>query len=142
MAAKEHEVLENYITQHNLKITKQRRAVLEAFLGSEEHVSAEDLYKIVSAKEPKIGLATVYRTLALLTESGLAAELDFGDGQKRYERNYEQGHHDHMICTECGKIIEFNHPLIEKFQEEVASRNDFTITSHKLDMFGLCSECR
>ena len=71
MAAKEHEVLENYITQHNLKITKQRRAVLEAFLGSDEHVSAEDLYKIVSAKEPKIGLATVYRTLALLTESGL-----------------------------------------------------------------------
>ena len=85
MAADEHEVLENYITQHNLKITKQRRAVLEAFLGSEEHLSAEELYKKVSAKEPKIGLATVYRTLALLTESGLAAELDFGDGQKRYE---------------------------------------------------------
>ncbi len=142
MAAKEHEVLENYITQHNLKITKQRRAVLEAFLGSEEHVSAEDLYKIVSAKEPKIGLATVYRTLALLTESGLAAELDFGDGQKRYERNYEQGHHDHMICTQCGKIIEFQHPLIEKLQEDVAREHGFEMTTHKLDMFGICKDCR
>lgn len=142
MSAKEHEVLENYITQHNLKITKQRRAVLEAFLGSEEHVSAEDLYKIVSAKEPKIGLATVYRTLALLTESGLAAELDFGDGQKRYERNYEQGHHDHMICTQCGKIIEFHNSLIEKLQEDVAREHGFEMTTHKLDMFGICQDCR
>ena len=142
MAAKEHEVLESYITQHNLKITKQRRAVLEAFLGSEEHVSAEDLYKIVSAKEPKIGLATVYRTLALLTESGLAAELDFGDGQKRYERNYQQGHHDHMICTQCGKIIEFHNSLIEKLQEDVAREHGFEMTAHKLDMFGICQDCR
>ncbi len=142
MAAKEHEVLENYITQHNLKITKQRRAVLEAFLGSDEHVSAEDLYKIVSVKEPKIGLATVYRTLALLTESGLAAELDFGDGQKRYERNYEQGHHDHMICTQCGKIIEFHNSLIEQLQEDVAKEHGFEMTTHKLDMFGICQDCR
>ncbi len=142
MPAKEHEVLENYITQHNLKITKQRRAVLEAFLGSEEHVSAEELYKIVSAKEPKIGLATVYRTLALLTESGLAAELDFGDGQKRYELNFEHEHHDHMICTQCGKIIEFNHPLIEKLQEDVAQEHGFEMTAHKLDMFGICKNCR
>ena len=141
MAAKEHEVLENYITQHNLKITKQRRAVLEAFLGSGEHVSAEDLYKIVSVKEPKIGLATVYRTLALLTESGLAAELDFGDGQKRYERNYEQGHHDHMICTQCGKIIEFHNSLIEKLQDDVAREHGFEMTTHKLDMFGICQDC-
>ncbi len=142
MVAKEHEVLENYITQHNLKITKQRRAVLEAFLGSDEHVSAEDLYKIVSVKEPKIGLATVYRTLALLTESGLAAELDFGDGQKRYERNYELGHHDHMICTQCGKIIEFHNSLIEKLQEDVAREHGFEMTTHKLDMFGICQDCR
>ena len=121
MADNEQEVLENYITQHNLKITKQRRAVLEAFLGIEDHISAEDLYKIVSAKEPKIGLATVYRTLSLLTESGLAAELDFGEGQKRYEHKYLHSHHDHMICTQCGKIIEFQNPMIEKLQEDAAT---------------------
>lgn len=142
MAAKEHEALENYITQHNLKITKQRRAVLDAFLGSDEHVSAEELYKIVAVKEPKIGLATVYRTLALLTESGLAAELDFGDGQKRYEQNLDHRHHDHMICTQCGKIIEFIHPLIEKLQEDVAQEHNFEMTTHKLDMFGICKDCQ
>ena len=142
MANKELEVLEDYIIQNKLKITKQRRAVLNAFVNCENHVSAEELYNNVIATEPKVGLATVYRTLALLTQSGLASELDFGDGQKRYEHKYMHSHHDHMICTECGKIIEFNHPLIEKFQEEVASRNGFKITSHKLDMFGLCSECQ
>lgn len=139
---KEQEVLEKYISQHNLKITKQRRAVLEAFLNCEDHVSAEELYKIVSSKEPKIGLATVYRTLSLLTESGLAAELDFGDGQKRYELNYAHEHHDHMICTECGKIIEFHNESIENLQKEVADLHGFKMTSHKLDLFGICKECQ
>ncbi len=142
MSSKEQQVLEDFISQNNLKITRQRRVVLNAFLENEEHVSAEDLHRIVKEKESNIGLATVYRTLSLLTQSGLAVELDFGDGQKRYEHNYMHSHHDHMICTECGKIIEFNHPLIEKFQEEVARRNGFTITSHKLDMFGLCADCK
>ncbi len=141
MGRREQQVLEDYIVQHNLKITKQRRAVLEAFLGSEDHVSAEELYKLVTEKEPKIGLATVYRTLSLLTQSGLASELDFGDGQKRYEHKFMHSHHDHMICTECGKIIEFSHPMIEKLQEEVATRHGFKLTSHKLDLFGLCSQC-
>ncbi len=141
MANNEQEVLEDYISQHNLKITKQRRAVLEAFLGIEDHISAEDLYKIVSAKEPKIGLATVYRTLSLLTQSGLAEELDFGEGQKRYEHKYLHSHHDHMICTQCGKILEFQNPMIEKLQEDVAREHRFEMTSHKLDLFGLCSDC-
>ena len=142
MASEELKVLEGYITQNQLKITRQRRAVLKAFTECENHVSAEELYNMVSSAESKIGLATVYRTLALLTESGLASELDFGDGQKRYEHRYMHNHHDHMICTECGKIIEFNHPLIEKFQEEVAADNKFIITSHKLDLLGLCNECQ
>ena len=142
MTSREHKVLEGYITQNNLKITSQRRAVLDAFIKSENHVSAEDLYKMVSENEPKIGLATVYRTLALFTQSGLASELDFGDGQKRYEHKYMHSHHDHMICTECGKIIEFHDPLIEQYQEEAARKNNFTMTSHKLDIFGICSQCQ
>ena len=141
MESEELKVLENYITRHNLKITHQRRAVLNAFLNSDKHVSVEELYTTITETEPKIGLATVYRTLALLTKSGLALEMDFGDGQKRYEHSYMHAHHDHMVCTECGKIIEFNHPLIEKFQEEVARQNGFTITSHKLDLFGHCNDC-
>jgi Fur family ferric uptake transcriptional regulator len=136
------EVLESYIAEHKLKITKQRRVVLNVFLECKDHVSVEELYSIVSKQEPKIGLATIYRTLALLTKSGLALEMDFGDGQKRYESSFMSAHHDHMVCTECGKIIEFNHPLIEKYQEEIAIQNGFKITSHKLDLFGHCSNCK
>ena len=129
MASKELQVLEDYIVQNKLKITKQRRAVLNAFLECEKHVSAEELYNQVTLTDPKVGLATVYRTLALLTQSGLASDLDFGDGQKRYESSFKSAHHDHMVCTECGKIIEFNHPLIEKYQEEIAIQNGFKIIS-------------
>ena len=142
MTSTEMEVLEDYISKHNLKITHQRRAVLKAFLESENHVSVEELYNTISKSESKIGLATVYRTLSLLTKSGLASEMDFGDGQKRYEHSYKHAHHDHMVCTECGKIIEFIHPLIEKYQEEVATQNGFKVTSHKLDLFGLCNDCK
>ena len=136
------DVLEEYISENNLKITKQRRIVLKVFLESKDHVSVEELYNEVLKAEPKIGLATVYRTLALLTKSGLALEMDFGDGQKRYESSYRSIHHDHMVCTKCSKILEFNHPLIEKYQDEVAEQNNFKITSHKLDLFGLCENCK
>jgi len=140
--SEEIDVLEEYISENNLKITKQRRTVLKIFLECKNHVCVEELYNIVLKTEPKIGLATVYRTLALLTKSGLALEMDFGDGQKRYESSYKSVHHDHMVCTECGKILEFNHPLIEKYQEEVAMQKNFKITSHKLDLFGLCQDCK
>ena len=136
------DVLEEYISENNLKITKQRRIVLKVFLESKDHLSVEELYNKVLKTEPKIGLATVYRTLALLTKSGLALEMDFGDGQKRYESSYRSVHLDHMVCTKCGKILEFNHPLIEKYQDEVAEQNNFKITSHKLDLFGLCQDCK
>jgi len=142
MGSEEIDVLEEYISVNNLKITKQRRTVLKIFLESKDHVSVEELYNEVLKTEPKIGLATVYRTLALLTKSGLALEMDFGDGQKRYESSYRSLHHDHMVCTECGKILEFNQPLIEKYQEEVAKQKNFKITSHKLDLFGLCQDCK
>ena len=142
MDSKEIDILEDYISENNLKITKQRRIVLKSFLECKNHISVEELYNIVLKTEPKIGLATVYRTLALLTKSGLALEMDFGDGQKRYESSYKSVHHDHMVCTECGKILEFNHPLIEKYQEEVAIQKNFKITSHKLDLFGLCQDCK
>jgi len=142
MGNEEIDVLEEYISVNNLKITKQRRIVLKIFLECKNHVSVEELYNLVLKTEPKIGLATVYRTLALLTKSGLALEMDFGDGQKRYESSFRSLHHDHMVCTECGKILEFNHPLIEKYQEEVAKQKNFKITSHKLDLFGLCNDCK
>ena len=141
MASKELEVLEDYIVQNKLKITKQRRAVLNAFTECENHVSAEELYNLVTATEPKVGLATVYRTLALLTQSGLASELDFGDGQKRYEHKYMHSHHDHMICTECGKIIEFVNAEIEDMQDEICKKYKFKLIRHIHQLFGICKDC-
>ena len=135
-------ILSQHIAKQGLRMTRQRRLIAEVLLASEGHLNIEELHSIVRQRDANIGYATIYRTLKLLTECGLAVAANFGDGPARFESGLHRGHHDHMICTECGKIIEFNHPLIEKFQEEVASRNGFTITSHKLDMFGLCSECR
>ena len=135
MGKNQQDVLESYISQHNLKVTRQRRAVLKAFLECDDHVSAEELYRAVSQIEPKIGLATVYRTLALLTESGLAAELDFGDGQKRYEQNFASKHHDHMICIETGKIIEFVDSRIEDIQDEIAEKYGYKIIKHVHQLF-------
>ena len=135
MASKELEVLEDYIVQNKLKITRQRRTVLNAFLECENHVSAEELYNQVTLADPKVGLATVYRTLALLTQSGLASELDFGDGQKRYEHKYMHGHHDHMICVDTGKIIEFCSPEIESMQDKIAEKHGYKIIKHVHQLF-------
>ena len=135
MEQNEQEVLEKYISQHNLKVTRQRRVVLKTFLGCKDHVSAEELYRAVTQKEPKIGLATVYRTLALLIQSGLASELDFGDGQKRYEQNFQNLHHDHMICIKTGRIIEFVDDRIEKIQDDIARKKGYKIIKHVHQLF-------
>src|SRR3989304_2751076 len=104
---KEKDILKNYIVSKRLKFTKQREKILEAFLRIEKHVSAEELYKDVSKKNPQIGLATVYRALNLLYECGLAQEKKFGNGQTRFEHTFNHEHHDHLICVRCGEIIEF-----------------------------------
>ena len=129
MDRNEQEALEDYISQNNLKVTRQRRVVLKTFLGCKDHVSAEELYRAVTQKEPKIGLATVYRTLALLIQSGLASELDFGDGQKRYEQNFQNLLKQHQelkselerinkdVSSKFGNKNNFNQKIDELNQE-------------------------
>ena len=109
--------------------------MLNAFLECDKHVSAEELYNQVILTDPKVGLATVYWTLALLTRSGLASDLDFGDGQKRYEHKYMHSHHDHMICVETGKIIEFVDDRIERIQDEIAEKKGYKIIKHVHQLF-------
>lgn len=135
------DVFEKYISDKKLKFTSQRNLILDTFLKEEGHISAEDLYKKVSQKYPSIGLATVYRTLKLLSECNLAHERQFGDGQTRYEHGFEHVHHDHLICTRCGKIVEFENSDIEKLQNDVAKKNKFMIFAHKLELYGICHEC-
>jgi Fur family ferric uptake transcriptional regulator len=137
----EKEIFQRHIQKAGLKRTAQRDLILDVFLRIEEHLSSEDLYNLVKKEDPSIGQTTVYRTLKLLTEAGLAREVRFGDGRTHYEHNYKHQHHDHMICVECGKIIEFFSPELEAIQDEMALKHDFETTSHSLRMWGYCSDC-
>src|SRR5438067_6658432 len=138
----EQEVFHQHIQKQGLKRTAQRDLILDVFLNTEAHVSGEDLYQLVREKDPTVGQTTVYRTLRLLTDAGLAREVRFGDGRAHYEHNYKHQHHDHLICSECGKIIEFFSPELEAIQDAVAAKNKFELTSHLLRMIGICGECR
>jgi len=134
-------VFNEYVRRKGLKNTSQRKIILEAFLESKSHYSTEDLYLKLRKDHPRIGYATVHRTLKLLAESGIALELDFGDGQTRFEPLNVDQHHDHLVCTECGLIIEFSEPKIETLQEQVAARYNFKIKRHRHELYGLCSGC-
>jgi Fur family ferric uptake transcriptional regulator len=139
-AIKELEILKTHLSKHSLKLTRQRELILTTFLKL-EHVTAEQLYHILAKKDPHIGLATIYRTLKLFCETGLAQERHFGS-QTQFDNVAHKGHHDHLICTGCGKIVEFHNCQIEDLQEEVAKKNGFTIKTHKLELYGLCPACQ
>lgn len=132
--------LKRFLGERGLRSTRQRDIIIDAFFETIGHVNAESLHHIVRERDPNIGVATVYRTLRLLTDSGLATARHFGDGQAVYE--VADAHHDHLICTSCGGIIEFEEDAIEALQLEVARRHQFTITSHKLELYGLCERCQ
>jgi len=138
----EQEVFLNHIQKKGLKRTTQRDLILDVFLRTERHLSNEDLYRLVQEEDASVGQTTVYRTLKLLTEAGLAREVRFGDGRTHYEHNYKHEHHDHMICSECGKIIEFYSAELEALQDAMAAKHRFEISQHLLRIIGVCAECR
>lgn len=137
-------VFQKYILKENLKATKQRNIIFDKFFSYHgRHLTIEELYESVKKYRPKIGYATVYRTLKLFKECGIAIERNFGDGRSRYEPIKFQGeHHEHLICIECGKIIEFESQQVECHSMETARINDFKVTSHKLEIYGYCSSCK
>ncbi len=140
--AKEREIFLEHIQKAGLRRTGQRDLILDIFLRTEDHLTSEDLYWLVQKEDPNVGHTTVYRTLKLLTEAGLAREVRFGDNKTYYEHHYDHEHHDHMICTECGKVLEFFSPEIEALQEETAVQNGFKLSHHSLRMWGHCEECQ
>jgi len=140
-AVKKMEVLKSYIETKGLKSTAQRDFIADTFFKINTHISLDELLKKVKRKTPNIGYATVYRTMKLLTESGLAIARQFGDGQTRYENLPEDGHHDHIICIKCSKIAEFHNQKIEQLQMEAAKKLGFTVLNHKLELYGYCSDC-
>jgi Fur family ferric uptake transcriptional regulator len=138
MAADAKARFEQFLEEKGLRMTPQRSLIADVFLRTERHMSSEDLYALVKRKDRSIGQATVYRTLKLLSESGIAREVDFGEGVTRYEHEYGHEHHDHLICRRSIEVVD---PRIEELQEKLARDHGFVMTRHKLDMFGICSKC-
>jgi Fur family ferric uptake transcriptional regulator len=137
------ERLDAYMVKKKLRSTAQRRLIVDTFFEGGSHLSIEDLLREVRARDGGIGYATVYRTLKLLAECGVASERRFGDGLSRYElADDDDDHHDHLICTTCNTITEFEEPKIERLQEVVAARYGFRVTSHKHEMYGVCASCQ
>ena len=125
-----------YLGRRRMRVTRQRMIIVEVFASVEDHVSVDDLLERVKVQDASIGYATVYRTLRLLAEAGLAASRQFGDGFTRFEPRPEE-HHDHFVDEEAGKVLEFHDPRIEARQEEVAREHGFVLTRHRHDLFGV-----
>lgn len=130
------------LKNNSLKFTKQREVVLKTLYEKNEHFTPEDLYIFLKSTYPElnIGIATVYRTLNLLEESHMVTSISFGVAGKKFELA-NKPHHDHMICKSCGLIIEFQNDKIEQLQLEIAQANRFVITSHLMQLRGLCEKC-
>jgi Fur family ferric uptake transcriptional regulator len=136
------ETLETYMAEHGLRATEARRVIIEAFMEAEPHLNAEQLLALVRSKDAGIGYATVYRTLRMLAQCGIAQERHFSDGAARYEVATAERHHDHLICSTCGTIVEFEAPAIEALQLEIAANYGFTVSHHRHELYGQCAKCR
>ena len=136
------ELLSRYMAEHGLKSTRQRSLIIDTFFSLGGHVTVEDVWAKVREHDARVSVATVYRTMKLLTDSGIVQEHKFGDGFTRYELSDEEAHHDHLICLECGRITEFEEPLIEELQDRIAARYNFLVRQHKHELYGICSDCQ
>ena len=132
-----------FLADKNLRITDQRRVIIDTVFNTEEHFTAEQLLDWSRAVDKTISRATVYRTLPLLTESGLVREMDFGKDYKFYDPNYaEHPNHSHIICNDCEKIVEFESDKLEKIESEITQRLGFSIKAQKLQITGTCEELK
>ena len=136
------EKLDQYLAKSQLKHSKQRNSIIEEFLLMKSHVSAEDLYSHLKNLDHNPGLATVYRTLNLLKDAGLVDQKQFSDGKSVFEVMEPGSHHDHLICTVCGKVEEFVDSEIERRQEEIAKERGFALHEHSLSLYGVCGDCK
>lgn len=128
---------------NSLKFTTQREAILSTLYNNPQHFTSENLYLLVKQKHPKlnIGIATVYRTLSLLEENGIVSTISLGTQGKKFEIA-NKPHHDHLICSSCGKIVEFENEQIETLQHQIARENGFVLTDHLMQLYGICPECQ
>ncbi len=131
-----------FLKQRGHKLTQQRESILRRIQRIDEHFSAEELFEVLRREARGISKATVYRTLSLLVEANVLDAVDFERGHMLYEKASQQAHHDHLICVACKQILEFHHEEIERLQEQVARRYDFSMVSHTHQIYGVCGRCR
>src|SRR5258706_5811034 len=131
----------HFLAHKNLRVTSQRQAIVDTVFSTDQHFTAEQLLEWSRRRDKTISRATVYRTLPLLTESGLVREMDFGKDYKFYDPNYaEHPHHHHIICQDCEKIVEFESAKIEKLENEISQRLGFALKDHRLQITASCEE--
>ena len=133
------ERLQSYLSKNGLRLTNQRKLIAATFFETEGHLNFEQLYEAVQKRDSSVGQATVYRTLKVLVDSGLANSSRFGGSSALYESAISDDHHDHLICSECGLIIEFCHEEIESLQHVVAESHGFDLKDHTMELYGACN---
>ena len=135
------DTLTDFLREKKLRPTKERYLLLEEIMHTGGHFDADELYASLASRGLKASRATVYNTLDLLVECGLISKYRFGEGHSRYEKAFGRPRHDHLICLECGDIIEFVSERLDKIQKEVCEQRKFTIRNSTLQIFGICSKC-
>jgi len=141
MMTQELQIFREHLKKSGLKNTRQREEILAHLLKAEEHLSPEDMFGVLRRKDPRLGRATVFRTLKILEDCGLAARVTFADGRHRFEKKHGRRRHDHIVCVSCGRVIEFESPAIERLEERAARENGFTLLWRRHEMFGRCRAC-
>ncbi len=136
------DLFRSYLHQQRLPLTRQREVIAMGLFESGEQLSVDDLADLLRGRGEHVGKATIYRTLSLLVQAELARELDFGEGFKRYELQAGEARHDHFICTSCGQVTRFVRSVVDEFQATIAAELGYTVQSRRLEIYGLCSECR
>lgn len=136
------ERLKSILHNEGLRYTSQRQEIWNELLESEEHRDAEEIYYSLMNRGIQVSRATVYRTIDMLVKNNMIEKLDIGDGKARFEYNDKYKHHDHLICTACGKIVEFYSKNIDKYQREIARKNKFELLHHSHHLFGICEDCQ
>ena len=136
------QLLKDSLQNEGLRYTSQRQIVWDEICKTDDHRDAEEIYFTIKQSGKKVSRATVYRTIDVLVKNNLVRKLKLGDGRNRYENKLDRGHHDHIVCIQCGKIDEFMDENIEKLQDEIAKKYQFKIVRHIHQLFGLCRDCR
>jgi Fur family ferric uptake transcriptional regulator len=137
----EREILAEYLRSKGLKKTGPRFNILDVFLSTSGHISAYELRDLIKKRYPGIGFSTVYRTLSIFVECGLANEVNFGDGLARYEKAFRRATHGHLICSRCGRTEEFDSRVVENVQKQVVARHKYKPQGYRFEIYGLCSKC-